>query len=79
MFVLVLITCMTFGECIACQEFECPHNFTTEQSCQRAASIEEGRYAGRGTRRPWIPYSWNFQGGATMPPPVRHNRGRSAG
>ncbi len=79
MFVLVLITCMTFGERTACQEFERPHNFTTEQSCQRAASIEEGRYARRGARRAWMRYSWSCQTGATMPPPVRHNRGRSAG
>ena len=76
MFVLVLITCMTFGERIACQELERPHNFTTERSCQRAASIEEGCY---GARRPWMRYSWSCQAGQRWPPTVRHNRGRLAG
>ncbi|MDE0809683.1 MAG: hypothetical protein OSB69_10195 [Alphaproteobacteria bacterium] len=48
MFVLVIIACMTFGDRTSCQEFPRDHAFINIQSCERAAVIEEGRYARRG-------------------------------
>ncbi len=77
MFVLVMIACMTFDGRTSCQEFERPHAFQSEQSCVRAGVIEEGRYAARGARRPWVRYTWNCRTG--QDDPVRHNRGRAAG
>lgn len=76
MFVLVMIACMTFDGRTSCQEFERPHAFVSEQSCVRASVIEEGRYARRGARRPWMSYTWNCRTGQGKP--VRHNRGRAS-
>jgi hypothetical protein len=75
MYVLVVIACMTFDARTSCQEFERPHVFPSEQSCDRAGGLEKGRYARRAARRSWMEYSWacRDQGGT----PVDHNRGRS--
>lgn len=78
MFVLVVITCMSFDNQTACQEFERPDAYNSESSCQRAASLEKGRYARRAARRPWLLYRWACRGDRqinTTPRP-EHNRGR---
>ena len=70
-FVLVIITCITIGERIACQEFPRDYAFTSVQSCERAAIIEKGRYA----QRPWLQYSCSCQNGGNLEASPQHNRG----
>jgi len=59
MYVLVLVTCMTFSGETHCQSFPRPQVLTSLAQCNRAAAIEKGRYLQRiEQRRAWLEYKW---------------------
>lgn len=59
MYVLVLITCMTFSGKTHCQSFPRDVSFATLAACDRVAAIERGRYVRRiEERRQWLRYEW---------------------
>ncbi len=76
MFVLVMIACMTLDDRTSCQSFEREHAFRSEQSCSRAAAMEEGRYAERRAQRDWVKYTWVCRNGEEGQAAL-HRRGRS--
>ena len=63
MFLLVLVTCVTLEQQTMCHEFPREIEFLSENSCQRAAAMERGRYNSRMQRRAWARYSWKCRNG----------------
>tara|TARA_Y100000991_G_scaffold141950_1_gene107045 strand:- start:16 stop:237 length:222 start_codon:yes stop_codon:yes gene_type:complete len=58
MFLLVLVTCVTFEAKTLCHEFKRDRYFKNYQSCMFAAAMEKGRYTSRMKRRKWARYRW---------------------
>jgi len=58
MFMLVLVTCMTFDGVTHCDSFERAPQYESQEKCERSAALERGRYRDRIARRTWMQYRW---------------------